>query len=182
MSVLGMVRWYVWWPKEQCFTFGVEAGACRGALDLAEHTRAMLCEAVIGERVLPDGWTEGHLPIRVITDCTSLFGCLAEDASVPEDRGTALTVASLRERCSAGVGRDDKRSGLMWVPDTSAVGRRTDEIICGCVLEKGFDIWNRSAPRGEYESLEQDTTHQQFERGSGCLSGTNGSRLVAVKT
>ena len=32
-----------------------------------------------------------------------------EDARVLEDRGT-LTVASLRERCSAGVGRDQKRS------------------------------------------------------------------------
>ena len=52
----------------------------------------------------------------MITDCKSKFDCLATDASVPEDRGTALTVASLRERCSAGVGRDKQRSGLMWVP------------------------------------------------------------------
>ena len=49
--------------------------------------------------------------MRMITDCKSLLDCLAEDASVPEDRGTALTVASLRERCSAGVGRDEKRPG-----------------------------------------------------------------------
>ena len=33
-----------------------------------------------------------------------------------EDRGAALTVASLRERCSAAMRRDQKRSGLMWVP------------------------------------------------------------------
>ena len=32
-----------------------------------------------------------------VADCKSLFDCLAMDASVPEDRGTALTVASLRE-------------------------------------------------------------------------------------
>ena len=74
-------------------TFGAEASACR----------AMLCEVVIGRRVLPDEWTEEHLSIRVITDCKSLFDCLDKDASVPDDRGTALTVASLRERCSAGV-------------------------------------------------------------------------------
>ena len=55
----------------------------------------MLCEVVIGGIVLLDEWTEEHLPIRVITDCKSLFDCLAKDASVPEDRGTALTVASL---------------------------------------------------------------------------------------
>ena len=33
--------------------------------------------------------------------------------------------------------------------DTGAVGRRTDETIWGCLLEKRSDIWNRSAPRGE---------------------------------
>ena len=53
-------------------------------------------------------WERSTLPIPVITDCESLFNCLAKDASVPEDRVTALTVASLRERCSAGLGRDQK--------------------------------------------------------------------------
>ena len=28
----------------------------------------------------------------------------------------------------------------------------------GCLLEKRSDIWNRSAPREEYECLEQETT------------------------
>ena len=97
-------------------TFGAETSACRDALDLAECTRALLCEVVIGGRVLPDEWGEEHMPIRAITDCKGLFDCLAKDASVPEDRGTALTVASLRAKCSAKVGRDQKRSGLMWVP------------------------------------------------------------------
>ena len=55
--------------------------------------------------------------------------------------------------------------------DTSAVGGRTDEIICRSLPEKRSDFWNRSAPRGEHESLEEETTHQQCERGSGCLSG-----------
>ena len=35
-------------------TFGTEASACRDALDLAEYTRATLCEVVIGGNVLPD--------------------------------------------------------------------------------------------------------------------------------
>ena len=39
-------------------TFGAEASACRDALDLAEYTRAMLCEVVIGTTVFPDEWTE----------------------------------------------------------------------------------------------------------------------------
>ena len=101
--------------EPSCLLLGAEASARRDAPDLAEHTRAMLCEAVIGGRVLPDEWGEKHLPIRVITDCGSLFDCLAKDASVPEDRGTALTVASVRKAFGRS-GRDQKRSGLMWVP------------------------------------------------------------------
>ena len=67
----------------------------------------MLCDVVIGGNVLPDEWGEEHMPIQAITDCKSLFDCLAKDASVHEDRGTVLTVASsLREGCSAGVGRN----------------------------------------------------------------------------
>ena len=31
-------------------TFGAEASACRDALDLAEYTRAMLCEVLMGGR------------------------------------------------------------------------------------------------------------------------------------
>ena len=54
-------------------TFGAEASAFRDALDLAEYIRAMICEVLIGGRILPDEWTEEHLPIRVITDCKSLF-------------------------------------------------------------------------------------------------------------
>ena len=80
---------------------------------------------------MTNGWR------RTITDCKSLFDCLAKDASVPEDRRTALIVESLRERCSVGVRRDQKRSG-------------------------------------EYESLEEETTHQHFGRSSGRLSGANG--------
>ena len=103
------ISFMTWKGKASKRTFGAEASACRDALDKAECTRAMLCEVLIEARVLPDEWTEEHLPIRVITDCKRLFDSLAKDASVPEDRRTALTVASLRERCSAGVGRDTKR-------------------------------------------------------------------------
>ena len=118
-------------------TFGVEASACRDALDLAEYTRAVLCEVVIGGRVLLDEWVEAHLPIRVITESKSLFDCLTKDTSVPEDRGTALTEASLKRKVlRQELGRHGKRSGLMLGADTSAAGRRTDEIICGSLLEK----------------------------------------------
>ena len=59
--------------------------------------------------------------------------------------------------------------------DTSTVGTRTDEIICRSLPEKRSHFSDHPAPQGEYESLEEDTTHQQFERGSGRLSGAKGS-------
>ena len=83
------VCFLTWGSKRSILsTFGAEASACRDAFDMAENTRAMLCEVLKGARVLPDEWTEEHMPTRVITDCKSLFDCLAKDASVPEDRGT----------------------------------------------------------------------------------------------
>ena len=114
-------------------------------------------------------------PLVQTTDCKSLLNCLAKDASVPEDRGTALTVAPLREKCSAGVGRDSKRLGFTLVPGASAVDGRTDEIIGWSLLEKCSHIWNRSASRREYESSEAETTHRQSERSPRRLSCPNGS-------
>ena len=45
-------------------TFRAEASARRDALDLAECTRAMLCEIVIGGEVLPDEWKENTCPSK----------------------------------------------------------------------------------------------------------------------
>ena len=72
-----------------------EASACRDALHLAEYTRAIRYQVVIGGEMLPDKWKEEH-------DCRlqELARLPGQDARVPEDRRTALTVGSLRQRCS----------------------------------------------------------------------------------
>ena len=115
-----------------------KAGACRDALDLDEHTRAMICELLIGGRILPDEWRKEHLAFRVITDCKSLFDRLAKDASVPEEIGTALTVASLREKCSAGVGKDKTRSGLMSMPTRVQLADGLAESCAGVFLRSAL--------------------------------------------
>ena len=55
----------------------------------------------------------------------------------------------------------------------------TDSALqnCRCRHECSWetDSGIRSAPRGEYESLEEETTHQQVGRSSGRLSDANGS-------
>ena len=58
-----------------------------------------------------------------------------DGASVLEDRRTALTVGVSARKV---FGRSGKRPETFRTDvgaDTSAVGRRTDEIICGCLLE-----------------------------------------------
>ena len=145
-------------------TYGAEASACRDALDLAEYTRAMLCEVLSGARVLPDEWTEEHLPVRVITDCQSLFDCLAKDASVPEDRGTALTVAPLRERCLAGVGRDTKRSRLMWVPTRAQLADGLTKSSAGVFLRNALTSGTAQLHEASTKVLKRNTTNSPAVR------------------
>ena len=80
----------------------------------------------------------GYLPIRVPTHGKRLFDGLAKDVSVPEDQGTALTVASLRQRCSARVGTDQRRSGLMWVPTRVQVSDGLTKLSAGIVLRSAM--------------------------------------------
>ena len=58
----------------------------------------------------------------------------SDDATVPEDRRTALTVGSLRERFSVGVERDQKRLGLMWVPTRVQLGDGGTKSSAGVFL------------------------------------------------
>ena len=58
----------------------------------------------------------------------------SDDASGPEDRRMALTVGSLRERCSLGVGRDQKPSGLMRVPTRVQLGDGRTKSSAGVFL------------------------------------------------
>ena len=67
----------------------------------------------------PDKWKEEH-DYR-LQELIRLLG--KKDASVPEGRRTALTVDSLRERCSVGVGRDQKRSGCLSDANASRAER-----------------------------------------------------------
>ena len=82
-----------------------EARACRDAFDLAITRNQFGTKPLSQEKC----YYKENGRRSTITDCKSLFDCLAKDASVPEDRRTALTVEFLRGRCSVGVGRDQKR-------------------------------------------------------------------------
>ena len=74
-----------------------------------------------------------------------------KDARVLEDQGTALTVASLRERCSAGVGRDQKRSGFMWVP--------TQVLLTDGLTKSSAGVFLRKALTSGTAQLHEESTH-----------------------
>ena len=121
---------------------------------------------------------------RVITDCRTLFDCLTKDASVLEDRAAALTVTSLRQRCSAGVGRDPKRSGLMWVPTRVQLVDWLTKSSCWSLLEK---MLSHLEPAQLHEQSTKVLKRKQLTgspREVRDVCGPNGSwaeRLVAVK-
>ena len=59
---------------------------------------------------------EEHLPIKMITDCKSLYDHTLKESSIPDDRWTAIYVAALKCGLSAGPGRDSSKAELLWVP------------------------------------------------------------------
>jgi hypothetical protein len=98
-------------------TFAAETASALEGLGIGLHMRALLCEIRYG--VGPDGllsFDESQLPLKLITDCKSLYDHVLKDSSIPDDRWTAIYVAALKCGVSAGPGRDIERSELMWVP------------------------------------------------------------------
>ena len=100
-------------------TFAAETGAALEAIGLGKYLRAYYCDIMLGGAAQPLAvaeYGEEHVPLVLYTDCRSLFGHLAKDGSVPEDRWTAVAVAALRCAVSSGPGRNEEKP--------SAVGSR----------------------------------------------------------
>ena len=89
-------------------------------------------------------------------DRQNLFNFLAKDASKPEDRETVSTRWVVYKKWN---GSDQKLSELMRVPTRSQLVDGLTKSFTEAFLIKRSDIWNRSAPRWGYESLEAKTTH-----------------------
>ena len=107
-----------------------------------------------------------------IMDRQNLFNFLAKDASKPEDRGTVLTKWVVYKK---GVRLEWKRpEPFRTVAGTNAyaVGRRTDEIVYGSILDKRSDIWNSlSSNDGDTQVLRQNQlTSIRTSEGCECIS------------
>ena len=97
-------------------TFAAETSAITVATGYGLFARSLLAEVMSGRSDAPPEKEEVRMPLRVLTDCKSLYDNTAKEGSVCECRWTAIYIASLREALSAGPGRDLAKAALRWVP------------------------------------------------------------------
>ena len=102
-------------------SFAAETQAAVVGLGRAQYVRCrcLLCELLHGKESVTDErvcFGESLMKISTVTDCRSVYDCVLKESSTPDDRRTAISVASLRQGVSAGSGRDLRKSALMWVP------------------------------------------------------------------
>ena len=77
--------------------------------------RAFICEVYHGCRD-PAEWDESVMGVKLVVDCKSLYDNMAKDASVPEDKWTAIYIGALHCGVSAGVGRSQDKAEMLSVP------------------------------------------------------------------
>jgi len=97
-------------------TFAAETGGALEGLGRAMYVRAMIADVLRGPVKAAHEWGEQDVPLRMITDCKSLFDHVSKECALADDRHTALYLASLREEVSAGPQRSASKAGMMWVP------------------------------------------------------------------
>ena len=98
-------------------TFAAEAQAAGDTIGMAHYFRAYWCDVLHGYADWVDvtDFGEDHMPIKLYTDCKSLFDHLKKDGAVPEDKWVAVAVASLKCCVSAGAGRRTSKAECKWI-------------------------------------------------------------------
>jgi len=97
-------------------TFAAETGGALEGLGRAMYVRAMMADVLNGPEKHAHEWAEVDMPLRLITDCKSLYDHVCRECALCDDRHTALYLSALREEVSAGPQRDRGRAGMLWVP------------------------------------------------------------------
>ena len=98
-------------------TFAAEAQSATEAHGLAMYFRAYWCDVLFGaaDWMDIDMFGEEQMKVILFTDCKSLFDHLKKEGAVPDDKWTAVAVASLKCRVSAGPDRNLSKSECRWV-------------------------------------------------------------------
>jgi len=151
-------------------TFAAGTAACTVAVGCGLYVRVLLADVLKG----PDEEEPEHdgsvVPLRIITDCMSLYDHVCKEGATPACRWTAIYVVALREAVAAGPGRDSNNAGLLWCPSREqqsdalakeGLSDRTREFIRSSVLHLHED----SAQRRKRQArliVESNVGQQQF--------------------
>jgi hypothetical protein len=141
-------------------SFAAEANAALEGVGMGMYVQSLVGEVLFGRHCLDKNGelSPQVIGLSVVTDCNSLYDHVRKESSVPEDRRTALSVAALKQSVSCGVGRDEKKAELLWVPTRSqqadgltkrGLGHLVREFLQNCqvclreVSAKALKIGNR---------------------------------------
>ena len=96
-------------------TFAAETTAAISGLGCGMYCRAPMCRILHDCHEPPGTWGETHLPMRLMTDCRSLYDHVGKEGSLPDCRWISIHVACLQQEVSCGPQRHPELIGLKWV-------------------------------------------------------------------
>jgi hypothetical protein len=100
-------------------SFGAETHAALLGHSSGHYQRTLLMEIYYGSWVVKDAdavsW-EKLMPLRMITDCKSVYDTIKRDGQSVGDRSNAINVAILRQLCVADSNPPGQKAKLLWVP------------------------------------------------------------------
>lgn len=100
-------------------SFAAETHAALMGYHMGQFQRTLLMEIYYGEWAVKHGsdfeW-EPYMPLRMMTDCKSVFDTIKRDSQSVGDKSNCVNVAVLRQLCVADPSPKGDRARMMWVP------------------------------------------------------------------
>ena len=148
-------------------SFAAETHAAIMGHGCGQYQRTLLLEIYYGKYVVLDSeqiaW-EKLMPLRMITDCKSVYDTINKDGQSVGDRSNAVNVAVLRQLCVISSEPTGERAKMMWVPtrhqiaDPLTKGGRHKELHItletGKITLHGCSAKQRLKPKRDFHQCE----------------------------
>ena len=148
-------------------SFAAETHAAIMGHGCGHYQRTLLLEIYHGKHVVLDServaWEE-LMPLRMITDCKSVYDTVNKDGQSVGDRSNAINVAVLRQLCVISSPPTGERAKMMWVPTRHQVadpltksGRHKDlhgVLETGKITLHGCSAKQRLKPKRDFRQCE----------------------------
>ena len=134
----------------------------------SDDVRAFLCVVYLGcDTILPQYFSEGHMPICVMTDCTSLVYYPPKEGAVSEDRHTAVKIARLRQVPSARPDRNKQKAMLAWCPSRCQLA----DFLTKYGLSKSCRVFREAAAATFHEQSAQASKRARGAKAKAVTGG-----------